>query len=138
MLGLDLDRLAFSATAIDRVRGVLATAQVFLASDALDVLDASGERAIRDLYRNAYDEEPFIRLVCERRGLYRYPEPKIVQGTNFCDVGWALDREGGRLVMISALDNLVKGAAGSAVQAVNVAYRRPETEGLGFCGLHPI
>lgn len=135
VLGLDPDRLSFSATAIDRVRGVLATAHVFLTSDKLDDLD---ERAVRDLYRSAYGEEPFVRLVRERRGLYRYPEPKIVQGTNFCDVGWALDREGGRLVVISALDNLVKGAAGSAVQAVNIAHGRPETEGLGFCGLHPI
>lgn len=131
-LGLEPHRLSFSATAIDRVRGVLATAHVFLATDDLD------DRAVWRLFRDAYRDEPFVRVVRERRGLYRFPEPKIVQGTNYCDVGWALDREGGRLVVIAALDNLVKGAAGSAVQAVNVAHGFAETAGLGFSGLHPI
>jgi N-acetyl-gamma-glutamyl-phosphate/LysW-gamma-L-alpha-aminoadipyl-6-phosphate reductase len=130
-LDLEPRRLSFSATAIDRVRGVLATAHIFLTCDP-------DERAIHRLFRDAYRDEPFVRRVRERRGLYRYPEPKIVQGTNYCDVGWALDREGGRLVVIAALDNLVKGAAGSAVQAVNVAHDLGETAGLGFPGLHPI
>lgn len=131
-LGLEARRLSFSATAIDRVRGVLATAHVFLSSNDLD------DKGVWRLFRGAYRDEPFVRVVRERRGLYRYPEPKVVQGTNYCDVGWALDREGARLVVIAALDNLVKGAAGSAVQAVNVAHGLAETAGLGFSGLHPI
>ncbi len=123
--------LHFSATAIEMVRGILCTAHVFLA-DNLD------ERAIWQLYRNAYQQEPFIRLVKDRRGIYRYPEPKILCGTNFCDIGFAKDPESNRLVVISAIDNLMKGAAGSAVQAMNVMMGWEESTALDFMGLHPI
>lgn len=123
--------LHFSATAVEMVRGVLCTAHVFL-SEPLD------ERGVWKLYREAYRDEPFVRLVKERRGLYRYPEPKILAGTNFCDVGFEVDERTGRVVVISALDNLMKGAAGSAVQSMNLMCGFPETEGLGFMGLHPV
>jgi N-acetyl-gamma-glutamyl-phosphate/LysW-gamma-L-alpha-aminoadipyl-6-phosphate reductase len=123
--------LHFSATAIGMVRGILATAHCFL-SERL-----SG-REVWKLYREDYDSEPFIRLVTERRGIYRYPEPKILSGSNFCDVGFAPDDQGDRLVMISALDNLMKGAAGNAVQAMNVMHGWEETLGLEFSGLHPV
>ena len=129
-LGLDDDQLFFSATAIEAVRGVLATHHVFLNRDVED-------KDLWRLFRRAYGREPFVRLVNEKRGLYRLPEPKILAGTNFCDVGWRLDDHGRRLVVISALDNLVKGAAGSAIQALNVARGFPETTGLEFSGLHP-
>ncbi len=123
--------LHFSATAVEAVRGVLCTAHV-LPTEPLD------EKVIWRLYREAYYEEPFVRLVRERRGLYRLPEPKILAGTNFCDVGFDIDSRTGRIVVISALDNLVKGAAGSAVQAMNLACGFAETTGLRFMGLHPI
>ncbi len=129
-LGLRDDQLFFSATAIEAVRGVLATHHVFLNRDVED-------KELWRLYRRAYGDEPFVRLVNEKRGLYRLPEPKILAGTNYCDVGWRLDDHGRRLVVISALDNLVKGAAGSAIQALNVARGFPETDGLEFTGLHP-
>lgn len=123
--------LHFSATAVEMVRGVLATAHVFLKEDL-------AERDVWRVYRAAYGEEPFIRLVKERRGIYRYPEPKILAGTNYCDIGFEKDPYAQRLVVISALDNLMKGAAGSAVQAMNVMMGWPETTGLEFLGLHPI
>lgn len=123
--------LYFSATAIELVRGVLCTAHVFL-NQTLD------EKAIWKLYRDAYSDEPFVRIVKERRGIYRYPEPKILAGTNFCDVGFAKDPNSNRVVVMSAIDNLMKGAAGSAVQTLNLMHGFPETEGLRFMGLHPI
>jgi len=123
--------LHFSATAVEMVRGVLSTAHIFLNED----LD---ERAIWQIYRSAYQQEPFIRLVKDRRGVYRYPEPKILAGTNFCDIGFAKDPASNRLVLISAIDNLMKGAAGTAVQAMNLMMDWPETTGLSFMGLHPI
>lgn len=129
-LGLEDDQLFFSATAVEAVRGVLATCHVFLTEDLQD-------RQVWRLYREAYRDEPFVRLINERRGLYRLPEPKILAGSNHCDVGWRLDDHGRRLVVLSALDNLVKGAAGSAVQALNVSQGWDETLGLGFAGLHP-
>ena len=121
----------FSATSIDMVRGVLATCHTFLREKLI-------EKDIWKLYRETYSDEPFIRIVKEREGNYRFPEPKILSGTNFCDIGFDLDERSNRLVVISAIDNLMKGAAGQAVQALNLMYGFPETTALGFPGLHPI
>jgi [amino group carrier protein]-6-phospho-L-2-aminoadipate/5-phospho-L-glutamate reductase len=120
-----------SATAVDNVRGVLATAHVF-------VKPGTSERDIWKAYRDAYAQEPFVRIVKERTGLYRYPEPKILSGSNFADVGFELDPSTGRVVALCAIDNLMKGAAGTAVQCANLMMGWDETLGLGFPGLHPI
>ena len=79
-----------------------------------------------------------MRIVRERRGVYRYPEPKILWGTNYADVGFDYDPETGRVVTIAAIDNLMKGASGSAVQCMNLMCGWDESEGLGFPGLHPV
>jgi N-acetyl-gamma-glutamyl-phosphate/LysW-gamma-L-alpha-aminoadipyl-6-phosphate reductase len=121
----------FSVTAVELVRGALATAHCFLNRDV-------EEREVWQLYRQTYGNEPFIRLVRVARGIHRYPEPKILAGTNYCDIGFARDEGTNRLVVIAALDNLMKGAAGTAVQAMNIMYGFPETQGLEFPGLHPI
>ena len=63
---------------------------------------------------------------------------KILNGSNFCDIGFATDPDDGSAVLIAALDNLVKGGAGNAVQTMNIRFGRPETLGLGFTGLHPV
>lgn len=123
--------LHFSATAVELVRGVLCTAHCFLREDL-------EERDLWKIYRGAYNGEPFVRIVKDRTGVYRYPEPKILAGTNFCDVGFERDPHSNRVVVISALDNLMKGAAGSAVQAMNVMLGWEETTGLEFVGLHPV
>ena len=73
-----------SATAVDNVRGVLATAHVF-------VKPGVGEKDVWKAYREAYTHEPFVRIVKERTGLYRYPEPKILSGSNYADVGFEMD-----------------------------------------------
>ena len=96
------------------------------------------ERETWKFYREDYGQEPFVRLVRARRGIHRYPEPKILAGANYCDIGFAGDGEHKRLVVIAAIDNLMKGAAGNAVQTMNVMYGWPETQGLEFPGLHPI
>lgn len=123
--------LHFSATAVELVRGVLCTAHVFLNEDL-------SEKEVWKLYREAYANEPFVRIVKDKRGVYRYPEPKILAGTNYCDVGFERDPNSNRLVVISAIDNLMKGAAGTAVQAMNVMFGWDERMGLAFVGLHPI
>ena len=79
-----------------------------------------------------------MRLVVEKTGIYRYPEPKILSGSNYADVGFELDGSTGRVVALCALDNLMKGAAGSALQCINLMHGWDETTGLGFAGLHPI
>src|SRR3984893_54795 len=122
--------VAFSATAVELVRGVLITAHAF-------VKEAIDERTLWRLYRETYQREPFVRLVKERNGVYRYPEPKILAGSNYCDIGFELDPEQRRVVVIAALDNLMKGAAGNAVQALNCMHGWDESLGLTFPGLHP-
>ena len=89
-------------------------------------------------YRAAVKANPFLRLVKERRGVYRVPEPKILAGSNYADLGFALDEATGHVISMCAIDNLMKGAAGSAVQSMNLMLGLDETAGLDFPGLHPI
>ncbi|MFH1194648.1 MAG: N-acetyl-gamma-glutamyl-phosphate reductase [bacterium] len=121
----------FSATSIDMVRGILATCHIFL-KDNLE------EKDIWKVYRQEYSNEPFIRIVKENEGIYRYPEPKLLIGTNYCDIGFKKDEHSNRLVVIAAIDNLMKGAAGQALQAFNIMHGFDERTGLEFPGLHPI
>ncbi|MEB5398643.1 Asd/ArgC dimerization domain-containing protein, partial [Pseudomonas aeruginosa] len=102
--------LSFSATSIEAVRGILTTSHVFL-NDDLD------DKALRKIYREAYKDEPFMRLVKETAGVHRYPEPKLLSGSNWCDVGFERDSHSKRVVVLAATDNLMKGASGQAVQA---------------------
>ena len=121
----------FSATSIEMVRGILATCHVFLT-------EPQEEKEIWGIYRKDYADEPFIRIVKERSGIHRYPEPKLLSGTNFCDIGFEVDSGTNRVVVISAIDNLMKGAAGQAVQCFNIMHGLDEHTGLTFPGLHPI
>jgi len=124
-------RIALSCHSVEAVRGVLAT--VHVPTDR-----PFEEKELWGAYRAAYGHEPFVRIVHESDGIFREPEPKILAGTNYCDIGFAVDRHAGRLVLLAALDNLGKGAAGNAVQCFNLRAGLPETTGLGFPGLHPI
>jgi len=123
--------LHFSVTSVGIVRGALATCHCLLHDDL-------GEREAWRIYREDYGAEPFVRLVRARRGIHRYPEPKILSGANYCDIGFVADLGQRRLVVIAAIDNLMKGASGNGVQTMNVMYGWPETLGLEFPGLHPI
>ena len=129
----DAFALSFSVTSVELVRGALVTAHCFLR-------EAVADKDLWKLFRAAYGAEPFVRIVKQKTGLYRYPEPKILAGSNFCDVGFEVDPEtdGNRVVVVAALDNLMKGAAGSAVQSMNVMMGWGEALGLAFPGLHPI
>lgn len=128
-LGQDTD-LSLSATAIEMVRGILATCHVFLKRSMT-------EKEIWKIYRQDYSDEPFVRIIKEATGIYRYPEPKLLSGTNYCDIGFEIDPHSNRLVVMSAIDNLMKGASGQAVQAFNLMCGFPEQTALGFAGLHP-
>jgi N-acetyl-gamma-glutamyl-phosphate/LysW-gamma-L-alpha-aminoadipyl-6-phosphate reductase len=118
------------ATGVEAVRGV----QVLCRAELTESLE---EKALRAIYRESYADEPFVRVVAQRRGIYRLPEPKILSGSNFCDVGFALHPGQPHVLLIAALDNLVKGGAGNAVQCLNIRFRWPERLGLEFPGLHP-
>lgn len=120
-----------SITAVELVRGALATCHCWTREPVT-------ERDLWRAYRAAVVEQPFLRIIHERSGLYRHPEPKMLAGTNFADIGWALDEATGRVVALCAIDNLMKGAAGSAVQCLNLMLGWPERTGLNQIGLHPL
>ncbi len=125
--GLDVDA---TITAIDMVRGVLCTAHI-------DTTEPFETKNLWKLFRAAYNDEPFVRIVADRQGPNRFPDPRILVGSNHADVGFAVDERSGRVITFCAIDNLVKGAAGSAIQSMNIALGLPETAGLTFPGLHP-
>lgn len=128
---LGLTDVHLTMTAVELVRGVLATAHVFVKPGVTD-------KDLWKAYRATYNPEPFVRIVKDKTGLHRVPDPKILTGSNYVDVGFELDPDTRHVVALAAIDNLMKGAAGSAVQAMNLMCGFAETAGLEFPGLHPI
>lgn len=128
---LGLKDVHLSMTAVELVRGVLGAAHAF-------VKQGTTEKDLWKAYRATYKDEPFVRIVKDKTGIHRVPDPKILAGSNYADVGFDLDPDSGRVVSLAAIDNLMKGASGSAVQAMNVMCGFEETAGLEFAGLHPI
>lgn len=126
-----LKQPVLTITSVDLVRGVLATAHC-------QVKPGTAGKDLWKAYRQAATQNPFIRIAKEKRGVYRAPEPKILAGSNYADLGFELDEKNGHLVAMCAIDNLMKGAAGSAVQCMNLMFGFDETLGLDFPGLHPI
>ena len=119
--------IQFSPHLIPVNRGIITTlylppAQHFSTAAEMDDLNAR----ITASYKSAYEGEPFVRLL-EGKAL---PDTKNVNGTNVIEIGWRLDPRTGRLIVMSALDNLVKGASGQAVQAFNALCGFAETAGL--------
>jgi N-acetyl-gamma-glutamyl-phosphate/LysW-gamma-L-alpha-aminoadipyl-6-phosphate reductase len=123
--------VAFTVHAVDMIRGASATCHLF-PDEPVTKGDLWGA------YRESYEDEPFVRTVAGGGGVYRYPEPKAVAGTNNAEVGFEVDPGNERLVVLSAIDNMMKGSAGQAVHAANVALGYEETAGLEFRGLHPV
>ncbi|MEM4298030.1 MAG: N-acetyl-gamma-glutamyl-phosphate reductase [Nitrososphaerota archaeon] len=124
-------RVSMSPHAVNMVRGILCTSHTFLTQP---LAPADVWKILRSFYQN----EPFIRFIRDIKGLYRYPDPKAVIGSNFCDIGFEVDGHTERLVLLSATDNLIKGGAGSAVQCMNVMLGFDERKGLEAAGLHPV
>ncbi|MEU4896753.1 N-acetyl-gamma-glutamyl-phosphate reductase [Streptomyces sp. NPDC044780] len=126
--------VTMTATGFEAVRGVQVVCHVAL-REGVD------EMAVRRAYRHHYQDERFVRVVAAKRGNYRFPEPKILSGSNLCDVGFATGTGLGTAdaaIAVGALDNLMKGGAGNAVQCMNLRMGWPEELGLTFPGLHPI
>ncbi len=115
----ELDRpVTFTPHLVPLDRGILETIYVRTRSGLNDT-------AIAEAFDAAYQDAPFVRVDHEL-----LPEIKHVAHTNFCDIGWRWDKPSGRLVLVVCLDNLVKGAAGQALQNLNVAFGHDETTGL--------
>jgi len=116
--------ISFTPTLVPMSRGILATATARLTGDA---------GAVRGVYEQAYADEPFVHLLPE--GIW--PSTASTLGSNNALVQVAVDERAGRLVTITAIDNLVKGTAGGAIQSMNLALGLPETTGLPTEGVAP-
>lgn len=114
--------------AVSSIRGVLASTHLWLTKDVDDV-------ELMRYYVQTFSKEPFIRFV--KTVPPGYPDPKYVVGSNYVDVSYAVERRLGRLTSFAALDNLVKGAAGQAIQAFNIVVGFEETLGLKYPPLKP-
>lgn len=104
----------------------------------LSTIYATPQRALTTdelvaLYAKAYQDEPFVRPLPKGQ----FPSTAFVRGSNFCDVGVTLDSRTNRVIVVSAIDNLVKGASGQAIQNMNLLYDFPETQGLEGLALYP-
>jgi N-acetyl-gamma-glutamyl-phosphate/LysW-gamma-L-alpha-aminoadipyl-6-phosphate reductase len=123
--------IAFTPHAVNMVRGILSTVHVFPKTPL----------ANKDLWkalRAQYEGEPFIRFVKYLKGAYKLPDPKVTLGTNYCDIGFELDPHASRLLLFSAIDNMIKGASGQGVQCLNIMMGIDETTGLKSTGFHPM
>lgn len=117
--GLEEAEFSFTAQLIPIDRGILET--IYFRAPG-----AGSAEALIEIYQKAYAGEPFVRLYQPGK----VPDLHAVARTNFCDIGVAFDAKTGRAVVVSAIDNLVKGAAGQAVQNMNLMLGFPETEAL--------
>jgi N-acetyl-gamma-glutamyl-phosphate reductase len=122
--GADEVTISFTPTLVPMARGILATATARLTGGAADV---------RAVYEKAYADEPFVHLLPE--GVW--PTTAATLGSNNAFVQVAVDERAGRLVTVTAIDNLVKGTAGGAIQSMNLALGLPETTGLPTEGVAP-
>ncbi len=119
-------KVSFTPHVIPSIRGILTTAHVFLNEHS-----SKTHEEIEAIYTQFYADKRFIRL---RNGLSSL---SAVRGTNFCDIGFEIEAESDRIVVISTIDNLVKGGSGQAIQNMNVMFGLDEAEGLWFPGLVP-
>lgn len=119
------ERVLFSPHLIPMTRGILATCYLRTAHPV-------AREELEDVYRRRYAAWPFVRVLADRA-----PETKMTQGSNFCDVAAHAEPEQSLVVAMAALDNLVKGAAGQAIQCMNLMFGLPQEQGLWLPPLFP-
>jgi len=118
--------ISFTPHLVPMDRGILST--IYAAP-----VNPISEAVIHALYEDQYEGEAFVRIL--KQG--EFPSTAFVRGSNFCDIGVSLDKRTGRIIIVSAIDNLVKGAAGQAVQNMNLVCDFPETMGLELIPIYP-
>lgn len=117
-------RITFVPHLVPMTRGILSTCYASLSRDVSD-------HELDELYRESYCKEPFVRVSSKP------PQTKHTLGNNYCIVHPVIDRRANRLVVVSVLDNLVKGAAGQAIQNMNLMAGFPETMGIDALAVYP-
>ncbi|HIE12191.1 MAG TPA: N-acetyl-gamma-glutamyl-phosphate reductase [Desulfotomaculum sp.] len=119
-------RISFTPHLVPQTRGILTTVYASLKTRL-------STAELLEVYRDFYRDEPFVRVLPE--GVF--PRTKSVTGSNFVHLGAVADLRTGRAVLLAAIDNLVKGASGQAVQNMNIVFGLPETTGLEYPGIYP-
>lgn len=119
-------RVSFTPHLVPVIRGIMTTVHSFI------IEDVSSEY-VHEIYKEFYDGEPFVRVLDPGE----IPRLSSVRGSNYCHIGCFDIDENGRLVVASAIDNLVKGASGQAVHNMNLMFGIPETQSIDQVGLHP-
>lgn len=125
-IGGEAALISFTPHLIPIARGILSTCYATMK-------EGVSTEAVDQAYQDMYASEYFIRLL----GRGGYPATKNVRGSNFCDLGWHVDNRTNRIVAVSAIDNLVKGAAGQAIQNMNAMFGLEEKTGLTQAPLYP-
>ncbi|WP_078555287.1 N-acetyl-gamma-glutamyl-phosphate reductase [Bacillus alkalicellulosilyticus] len=121
-----IETVTFSTHLVPMTRGIMATIYAQATKEVT-------ESMLRELYQTTYENNPFVRIRPEGQ----YPSTREVNGTNFCDIGVTYDQRTGRITVVSVIDNLVKGAAGQAVQNLNIMLGLDEKTGLNLISLYP-
>jgi len=121
---------SFTPHLVPMNRGILITAYASLISNI-------SKEDLDQIYNSFYGDELFIRLCADSEGLYNQPETRWVKGSNFCDIGVTIDSRTRRVIAAGALDNLMKGAAGQAIQNMNLLFDWPEATGLKQLPMFP-
>lgn len=118
-------------TAVELVRGIQAVIRC-------ELKESLSEKEILKIYRDRYSSEPFIEICPFKPDHLRFPDPRWVTGSNLCMIGLRGHPDGKTLTLVSVIDNLVKGASGSAVQSANIALGLPEDMGLRMAPVYPV
>lgn len=119
-------KVSFTPHLVPVTRGILTTVHTFLKEDV-------SSDYVKEVYDSFYEGEPFVRVL----DLDEIPRLSAVRGSNYCDIGCFQIDHNGRIVVISAIDNLVKGASGQAIQNMNIMFGFSEKESLDVMGMHP-
>ena len=119
-------KVSFTPHLVPVIRGILTTVHTFLKEDVTTDY-------IKETYNGFYELEPFVRVL----DTDEIPQLSAVRGSNYCDIGSFQIDENGRIVVVSAIDNLVKGASGQAIQNMNIMFGFNEKESIDIIGLHP-
>jgi N-acetyl-gamma-glutamyl-phosphate reductase len=119
-------KVSFTPHLVPVIRGIITTVHTFLNEDVTSDY-------IKESYDKIYKDEPFVRVL----DAGEIPRLSAVRGSNYCDIGCFDIDENGRAVIVSAIDNLVKGASGEAIQNMNIMFGFNEKESLNISGLHP-
>ncbi|WP_209121846.1 N-acetyl-gamma-glutamyl-phosphate reductase [Alkalihalobacillus sp. BA299] len=127
MYGGEVPFVTFSTHLVPMTRGIMATIYANSKSDQIT------EEQLRELFEENYKNSPFVRI--RKNG--HYPSTKEVYGTNYCDIGITYDERTGRITVVSVIDNLMKGAAGQAIQNLNLMLGYEETSGLNYIPTYP-